>query len=212
MSAMPQVKVWDPLVRLFHWSLVIAFGVAYLMGDEESRVHVLAGYAILGLVGFRVLWGLIGTKYARFTEFLYRPSTLLGYVKDMLRGHPKRYLGHNPLGGVMIIALLVGLFATGLSGIAVQEAEQDAAGLVTRVFAATGNALAKISPVAVATADEDDKGRRGGKSEGALEETHEFFANFTLFLVLLHVAGVLAGSLMHRENLVRAMVTGRKRA
>jgi cytochrome b len=206
-STPASVKVWDPLVRLFHWSLVAAFAIAWLSGDEESRLHELAGYAVIGLVLVRIVWGFVGTRYARFSDFVYHPSTVLDYAREMLVGKPKHYLGHNPLGGMMILALLVSLLAAGATGLALQGAEQG-----TGPFASLSSGATVTMPGIIATAvadDDNDEGDEG--SEEIWEELHEFFANLTLLLVALHIAGVIIGSLVHRENLVRAMFTGRKR-
>lgn len=167
-----EVQVWDPLVRVFHWTLVAAFAAAYLSEDELMSVHNFAGYLILGLLAFRLIWAFIGTRHARFSDFVYSPGQVIGYLRDMVRGRPEHYLGHNPAGGVMILMLLASLIAT----------------------VATGLLLV---------------GDGGGE---AWEDAHEFFANFTLFLVVLHVAGVVIGGMLHRENLVRGMITGRKQA
>jgi cytochrome b len=199
-----EVRVWDPLVRIFHWSLVAAFAIAWLTGDEESRPHELAGYAILGLVLVRIVWGFIGTRYARFSDFVYRPSTVLGYAREMLAGKPRHYLGHNPLGGMMVLALLVSLLAAGVTGLALQGAEQGT-GPLASLTAGTTVTMPSLIAKAVADDDEEDEGK-----EEIWEELHEIFANLTLLLVALHIAGVIIGSLMHRENLVRAMLTGRK--
>lgn len=211
-SSATTVKVWDPLVRLFHWSLVAAFAVAWLAGDEESRLHELAGYAVIGLVLVRIVWGFVGTRYARFSDFVYRPATVLGYARQMLAGKPKHYLGHNPLGGVMILALLASLLATGVTGLALQGAE-DGTGPFAALPAATALTMPDVIPAAVADDDEGEHGEKEHEGNGELwEELHEFFANLTLLLVALHIGGVIVGSLLHRENLVRAMFTGRKRA
>ncbi len=211
MSAEPartatDVKVWDPLVRIFHWSLVIAFATAYLTGDEESAVHEWFGYVVLGLIAFRVLWGLIGTRHARFADFVHRPGTVLGYTRTFVAGRARRYLGHNPLGGVMILALLISLTVTGVTGWQLGQAATAGQAAVS------GAALTALLPIAPAYADDDDEDdeHEGNGSGEWLEETHELFANLTVLLVILHIAGVLAGSLLHRENLVRAMFTGRK--
>jgi len=202
------VKVWDPLVRIFHWSLVAAFAIAWLTGDEESRLHELAGYAVIGLVLVRIVWGFIGTRYARFSDFVYRPSTVLGYAREMLAGKHRHYLGHNPLGGMMVLALLVSLLATGVTGLALQGAEQGTGPFTSLV---TGTTVTMPGIIAKAVADDDDEDGNGEKENGELgEELHEFCANLTLLLVTLHIAGVIIGSLVHRENLVRAMFTGRK--
>jgi len=173
-SSAAQVKVWDPLVRVFHWSLVGLFAFAFLTGDEWDRPHEIAGYAVAGLIGFRLVWGLIGTKHARFSSFIYRPSTVIGFVKDSLFLRAKRYLGHNPAGGAMVIALLIMLTFVTVTGIMM-----------------TSNAF---------------------WGEDWVEELHGFAAYATLALVGLHVIGVIFASFEHGENLVRAMVTGRKRA
>ncbi len=103
------VKVWDPFVRVFHWSLVSFFLIAWATADGWDRAHEWAGYAVLVLVGLRLVWGLIGTRYARFSDFIYRPSAVIGYLKDSLAFRAKRYLGHNPAGGAMVLVLLLSL-------------------------------------------------------------------------------------------------------
>ena len=112
------VKVWDIAVRLFHWYLVIAFAVAWLSADEWDRLHELAGYFIAGLIVFRLVWGIIGTRHARFSDFIVGPTTLINYLRDSLLHRAKRYLGHNPAGGAMVIALLVSLIVVSASGVA----------------------------------------------------------------------------------------------
>jgi cytochrome b len=179
--------VWDPLVRVFHWSLVGAFAVAWITGDELLDLHLLAGYLILFLVLFRLVWGVIGTRHARFSDFVRGPSTTMDYLKDVAAFRARRYLGHNPAGGAMVIALLLLLTATGISGLAVYGAE-EAAGPFAGFFSGRSHYWGEI-----------------------LEELHEFLANLTLLLVAFHVAGVLLASLQHGENLVRSMFNGRKR-
>ncbi|GAB4510175.1 MAG: cytochrome b/b6 domain-containing protein [Sulfuricaulis sp.] len=203
-----EVKVWDPLVRVFHWSLVATFIVAWLTADEESRLHELAGYAVIGLVLVRIVWGFIGTRYARFTDFVHRPTTVLGYTREMLSGKPKHYLGHNPLGGMMILALMMSLLATGMTGLAMQQTEEGAG-----FFASISATVPNLVTPAMADDDEHERvSKRKKENDEIWEELHEFFANVTLLLVTLHIAGVIIGSLVHRENLVRAMLTGRKPA
>ena len=198
-----EIRVWDPVVRIFHWSLVAAFTIAWLTGEDESRLHELAGYAVIGLVLIRAAWGFVGTQYARFRDFVYPPSTVLAYAREMLTGKSKRYLGHNPLGGMMIIALLLSLLAASVTGLALQGAKEGT-GPFAAITASTSVTLPAVISRAVA---DDDDGEGAGE---AWKELHEFFANLSLLLVALHIAGVIVGSLMHRENLVRAMFTGRK--
>jgi cytochrome b len=180
------VRTWDLLIRLFHWTLVAAFFTAYLTEDDWMSLHVLAGYTVLGLVLFRFVWGVIGTRHARFTDFICSPASTLAYLKDIIAFRARRYLGHNPAGGAMVIALLFSLTATAISGLALYGYEEFS------------------GPLA---------GLMGNTPEwlgDSLEDVHEFFANFTLMLVLLHVAGVVIASLQHGENLVRSMFTGIK--
>ena len=104
------------MVRIFHWSLVGGFAVAYVTADEWDKAHELVGYIIAGLIAFRLFWGLVGSRHARFSDFLYRPSTIVAFIKDSLAMKGKRYVGHNPAGGAMVVALLlaiVGIAATG---------------------------------------------------------------------------------------------------
>lgn len=101
------VRIWDPFVRLIHWTVAIGFFVAYLTEDDVLSVHVWAGYVVGALVLVRIVWGFIGTRHARFTDFIYRPRTVLTYMRDLPRARSKRYLGHSPAGGTMVIALLM---------------------------------------------------------------------------------------------------------
>ena len=111
-----KIRVWDPLVRIFHWSLVGGFAVAYLTADEWDKAHEFVGYIVAGLIAFRLFWGLVGSRHARFSNFVYRPSTIMAFLNDSLAMKAKRYVGHNPAGGAMVIALLLaitGISATG---------------------------------------------------------------------------------------------------
>jgi cytochrome b len=180
------VKVWDPFVRFFHWTLVAAFFIAYVTEDDLLGVHVWAGYWITGLLLMRLVWGFIGSRYARFSDFVHRPGEVMQYLKEELAGRARRYLGHNPAGGAMIIMLLVSLGMTVLSGLVVYGGEECAGPLAGWLCS-------------------------GDKWMGeAGEEVHEFFANFTLVLVGVHVLGVVLASRLHGENLVAAMWHGRK--
>jgi cytochrome b len=110
------VKVWDPAVRVFHWSLVTSFVVAWITADEIKDLHLWSGYAAAALVAFRLVYGLVGTHYARFSQFLRKPRTVAAYTKEILRGREARYIGHNPAGGAMVLALLGGLALLCLTG------------------------------------------------------------------------------------------------
>lgn len=121
-STPAKTKVWDIAVRMFHWSLVVSYAIAWLSADEWDQLHEIAGYVIAGLIGFRLIWGVIGTKHAKFRDFIYKPATILAYLRNSLLHKAKRYLGHNPAGGAMIIALLLSLTIATASGIAMTTA------------------------------------------------------------------------------------------
>lgn len=110
------IKVWDPFVRTFHWSLATLFLAAYVTGEDAGRVHVAAGYAIAGLIALRIAWGFVGPRHARFGNFVRSPRAVLAYLRDAALLKAPRYLGHNPAGGAMIIGLLVMLLGSGITG------------------------------------------------------------------------------------------------
>ncbi len=204
------VTVWDPYVRYGHWALVAMFAVAYLSGEDEGggpdQLHIWTGYAVGITVALRIVWGFIGTQHARFTDFACRPETALRYLADMMRGRARRHLGHSPIAAAMIAALLVCLTGTVWTGIAAND--RDVKGPVA-------NAASLMTTPAHAERDEsrnagrEESGDKGGDS--AVGELHSALANITLGLIILHVLGVGLSSVMHRENLVLAMITGKKR-
>jgi cytochrome b len=116
MDARPWVRVWDIVVRVFHWMLVAAFTVAWLTRHGSEDIHHLAGYAAFGLVSLRVIWGIAGTHYARFTQFTRSPRTVVGYLRDVAIGREARFIGHNPAGGAMVLALLFTMATTAATG------------------------------------------------------------------------------------------------
>jgi len=171
-TAAREVLVWDAPVRVFHWLTVLSFAGAYLTAESERwrLLHVTLGYTMAGLLVFRVVWGLVGTRHARFASFVRGPAAVWRYLRSLASGRPEHHVGHNPAGALVIVALL------GLTG------------LVTAAGWATYNDL-------------------GGEW---LEELHEGAANAMLAVVGLHLAGVLISSWIHGDNLVRAMLSGRK--
>lgn len=112
----PLVRVWDPFVRAFHWSLVGLFALAFATADEVERLHLAAGYAIAALVALRVAWGFLGPRHARFGDFVRPPREVLRYLRDAIRLRAPRHLGHNPAGGAMVVALLAMLAGTAATG------------------------------------------------------------------------------------------------
>ena len=189
---MTEIRVWDPLVRTGHWLLATAVIIAWFV-DEPLWLHTWLGYIAIALVLVRIVWGFIGPDYARFASFVRGPRLTFGYFSDLIRFSSKRYLGHSPAGAVMIIALLVMVAVTavtGMASLAATSGEGPLAGVITKVEWAN---------------TEEDQ-------ELLIEEVHETAANVTMVLILLHIAGVALASFAHRENLVAAMITGRKRA
>ncbi|MFU0504625.1 cytochrome b/b6 domain-containing protein [Pseudaminobacter sp. NGMCC 1.201702] len=196
------IQVWDPFVRIAHWTVALGF-VAYLTEDVMT-VHVWAGYVVGALVLARIVWGFIGSRHARFSDFATGPMTAARYLWDLMCARTRRYIGHSPAGGVMVIALLVFLAATVVTGL-VRYAEEERAGPLAPLYAQTSS-MAGIQAVD----GKEDRGERHGR-ESALGEAHEVIANITLGLVVFHIVGVLLASFVHHENLAKAMITGRKR-
>lgn len=178
--------VWDPLVRIFHWTVAACFFLAYFTEDTLLAIHVYAGYTILGLVTLRVLWGFVGTRHARFADFVHPPRVVLAYIRDVVLLRAGHYTGHNPAGGAMVLALLGSLLATAISGVMLYGSQEFL------------GPLANLAPIL------------SDAAVGIIETCHEFCANFTLGLSGLHLGGVALASLQHRENLVRSMITGLK--
>jgi cytochrome b len=162
------IIVWDHFIRVFHWTLVATYLLAWASAEDWQGLHERSGYFILVLLGLRLLWGLIGTRHARFRNFVRTPKFTLEYLRSLALGNPQDHLGHNPAAGWMIVALIVVLGATALTGVAAV----------------------------------------GGPEY--LEDLHEGLAGLSLFMVTVHVMGVIASSFLHGENLVAAMLTGKK--
>lgn len=190
-----EVRVWDPYIRISHWLLAAAVLVNWYT-DEPRWMHVWLGYLAAALVVLRVLWGFFGPENARFTSFVTGPIETLSYIAALLRFSSKRYLGHSPAGAAMIVALLVMVGITSVTGM-VNLAQDEGTG-----------------PLATVVAKLDRPARVPGQRRSPLlsKQVHETAANITLVLVVLHLCGVALASFAHRENLVRAMITGRKRA
>jgi cytochrome b len=173
-----EVRVWDRLSRAAHWTLAASVLAAWITSELEldaaRRAHEWAGYVVLAVVALRVGWGAIGPRYARFGQFVLSPARTLSYARALMRFAEPRYIGHNPLGGWMVVALLSMAAAAGLSGWL---------SMTDRFWGVEW-----------------------------LQELHEALANTLFVLIALHVGGVIFTSLRHRENLVRAMLTGRKRS
>ncbi|MCB1645836.1 MAG: cytochrome b/b6 domain-containing protein [Pseudomonadales bacterium] len=242
-----RIYVWDPFIRIFHWTLVLAFATSYLSGEENTDLHVWSGYLICALIVLRLIWGFMGSRHARFTDFIRPPGEAITYLKALASPDPmtKSYIGHNPAGGWMIIALILSLSMTAFSGLkyygseghgplAVAGAESSQVQAQAIAAVPDNGSLASffITPANASDDDDDDEhnyraasGQDGDREHGKnedhdededeegdefWEEVHEFFANLTLLLIILHIAGVVISSYRHRVSLLSAMFTGYK--
>jgi cytochrome b len=167
-----RILVWDAPTRVFHWLQLVSFVGAYLTSESERYrdIHLAFGYILLALIVFRLLWGFLGTRYARFSSFLFMPGEIVSYLLSLFKGPSKHYLGHNPAGSVSVWLLLsLGLLIC-----------------VTGVMALQDDAAESVI------------------------ELHGTATDIMVVVILLHLLGVVMSSLMHRENLVRSMITGFK--
>lgn len=180
------IMVWDPLIRIFHWLLAVCFAAAYLLEDERIMLHLVAGAVITGLIVFRLVWGIAGTRHARFADFLYKPREVLAHLGQLMRLKAGNHVGHTPAGSVMIFVLIAGLIALCLSGIALeglQEGRGPMGSMMVNVSLDTGYLIEKV---------------------------HGFIADALAVLIVLHVGGVVVESWLQKQNLTLAMITGRK--
>ncbi len=184
---MNRVKVWDVFVRLFHWTLAALVLLSFLTSEKDALVplHARIGLSILALVLARIVWGFLGPAHARFRGFVRRPRTVLAYARDLVRRRATLHLSHNPLGGLMVVALLTVLLALVVTG-AVTYAGPEFGGVIAPFLS-----------------------RRAAH---AIKEIHEGLSGALIGMVAAHVAGVVLSSVLERQNLVNGMITGWKRS
>lgn len=181
------VPVWDLPTRLFHWLLASLVAVAWMTAETEGalfQVHIISGYCVLTLIAFRLVWGIIGSPHSRFSDFVRPWPVVRDYAARLLRLSPPRHLGHNPLGGWMVVALIAALAVVTVTGLFTPD---------------DGNADTLTQLL-------------GREASHAMEEMHEGASTVLLFLITVHVAGVFAHMLVTGDNLIRAMWSGRKEA
>lgn len=184
---MQRTLIWDVPTRLFHWTLASSFAIAWLTseGDQWRAVHVFFGYLMLGLVVFRLVWGFAGSHFSRFASFWFGPKEALDYLKQVASGHAPRHVGHNPTGSLAIYLLLALSVAVGLTGMVTLGGDEQ------QGIAAGWFSFSQIKWI---------------------KELHEAAAMAMLLVVAGHITGVVVESVLHKENLARAMVTGCKMA
>ena len=173
MSTSSEVSVWDPVVRSSHWLVAGLFLSNVWLTESGEFWHQVFGYAIVAIVLLRMVWGLVGTEYARFSEFWPTPKRVRDHLRRLRAGEPPASLGHNPLGAIMMLLLWSCLLGLGVTGWMM--------------------------------------GLDAFWGEDWLESLHEMLVDAMLGMVVLHVGAALIESVRERQNLVRAMVTGRKR-
>lgn len=182
---MQRTLIWDLPTRLFHWSLALSFAGAWLTseGDQWRAIHVFLGYLMLGLLGFRVLWGLAGSHFSRFASFWFGPKEALTYLKQVATRRAQRHIGHNPTGSLAIYLLLALVLVVGITGILTLGGDEQQ-GMAAGWFS--------FSQIQI------------------IKKLHDLLATLMLLLVFGHIAGVVVESVLHKENLARSMLTGTK--
>ena len=172
MNNKQSILVWDVPTRVFHWLLVVCFTGAWLTSESErlQMIHYAFGYSACALVLFRLVWGVVGTRYARFSQFIKGPKEMIGHLIGLLGSHKNEVPGHNPVGGLVMLGLMLTILFIGLTGyLSVKEFLGD-----------------------------------------FMSGAHEAIASLALALVVVHIAAAVIMSLLQKENLVRAMVDGKK--
>jgi cytochrome b len=181
-------KIWDPVTRLWHWVLAFAVALNWTFGTYMSfdtvKWHFYTGYLILGLMAFRILWGFIGPAPIRFAAFIPTPASLLQYLKTVHRREPSGTPGHNPLGALSVIAMLVVITAQGCTGLFIE----------TDDFFEYGPLNGYVSE----------------KTADFMSGWHHYLSDVILILVILHVAAIVFYLLWKRENLIKPMISGWK--
>ena len=187
-ETVPHRMVWDWPLRVFHWALVAAIIGAFVtnrLGVKYFTYHVWCGYAVIVLVAFRLLWGVFGPRHARFANFVKGPGAVLRYLSAASRGRRTRYAGHNPLGALMVVTLLGALFA------------QAAFGLFS------DDEIFNTGPLAGLVSKSLSLG---------LTSLHRKIFYWIVAAIAIHIAAVVAHLAIKRENLIGAMISGRKPA
>jgi len=181
------VRIWDLPTRVFHWLFAAACATAWISGDDPryTDLHLFAGYLALGLVLFRLVWGILGGRYARFSQFVRGPAAVIAHLRGLFNPVRKHEVGHNPAGALAILAMLGLVLALGVTGLVVLGGEEG--------FGPLGGMFSIAQGVAV-------------------HEWHEVLAWMLLAVVVLHISAVVLESVLQRQNLPRSMVTGYKQA
>lgn len=180
--------VWDPLLRIFHWALVVLFATSYILGEYGPNImtlHFWSGYGICALLAFRLIWGLVGPRHARFSDFIAGPGRTIGYLKHVFQRRPSHWPGHNPLGGWSVVAFLVLLTGQVLTGLLADPEDYVNVGPLAHLVDGAWNRWASA--------------------------WHETIGKLLLGLIALHVGVMLFYRFWKREDLIGPMIHGRKK-
>ena len=180
------LKIWDIPVRIFHWSLVVLFATAYVtnaLGTNYFKYHLWSGYAIIVLVSFRIVWGVIGTYHARFINFVRNPITTIKYAISVFKKTDKHYAGHNPLGAIMVVVLLAAILTQAITGLF------------------TNDEIFNLGPLYGYISDDLSL---------SLTSLHRKLFYWILGAVVLHIIAVLVHVFFKRDNIIKSMFTGEK--
>jgi len=180
------VRVWDLPVRLMHWTLVFAVAGAWATQELEGdwfNYHLWCGYVVLLVAATRIVWGFLGTRHARFADFVRGPGAVLAYARSMLGKQPARYAGHNPLGALMVLALLAMLIMQAVTGLFANDQIMSTGPLYGYVTGSTSDQLTTI---------------------------HKQLFDLLLVAIALHVTAALVYLFVKHDNLILPMITGRK--
>jgi cytochrome b len=192
------VKVWDPIVRIGHWTMVLSFCALYFRGDKFP-LHVYAAYIVMAIMLFRVIWGFVGPHAARFWTFLYSPKTMIQYGIDSVVGHPMHTISHNPLGGAMVFGLIITMLGTGVLGMMLYSSGQEMGLLGDMVPSEWEDEFTTLTLF-------------GQTFPIGLKDLHIFMGNVAASLVTCHVLGTVWATAVHKTNHVIGMITGVKDA
>jgi cytochrome b len=214
---MKTVKVWDLFVRFFHWALVAAVVSQLATAEDFKNIHANVGYIIVVLLIFRIIWGFVGSRHARFKDFIYPPADIIAYLKGLAGGRPKHYIGHNPAGGAMVCTLLLFMVLTTLAGLKTLGA-MGKGPLAQRTQYPVTRAWADDHPYRYESHGDSITDSKNHHSHAVnrtqvhfWKEIHETLVGITLLLIGIHFCGVMVSSYVHRENLILAMITGKKK-
>lgn len=192
------VKVWDPIVRLGHWAMVLAFAALYIK-SSKFPLHVYAAYVIMGYMAFRIVYGLVGPRAVRFWTFIYSPRTMIKYGIDSVVGHPMHTISHNPLGGLMVFGLIIAMLGTGVLGLMLYSAGQELGPLGDMVPSDWEDEFMTLTLF-------------GHSEVVGLKDLHIFAGNVAASLVTCHLLGTLWATAVHKSSHVIGMITGVKDA